>query len=75
VRHTGKRPLHRKLTRLKHSGDALLMIRYVEEHWSTAEAKRSRKQLLSALCIGRDEWPDLIGADTLAPHHETGVRN
>ena len=49
------------------------MIRHVEEHGSGAETQRGPKQLLSAVCVGGNKRPNLIGADTLAPHHETGI--
>jgi hypothetical protein len=51
------------------------MIWHVEEHGPGTEANRSKHQLLSAGPISGDKWPDLIGAVTLASHHESDVGN
>ena len=51
------------------------MIRHVEEHGPGTETNRSEQQLLSAGPISGDKWPDLIGAVTLASHHESDVGN
>ena len=49
------------------------MIRHVEEHRSGAQTKRCSKQPFSAVCVRGNKRPNLISANTLTPHHETGI--